>query len=146
VNTFKTLLIIGLLLSASATPAQESQRGLDYWNGINKTAYTTDSGLQYKILIMGKGRKPDSRSKVKVHYRGMLLNGAVFDTTYNDDEPTSLSLRTVIEGWKEGIQLMPEGSVFVFLIPPELAYGDKGSGVIPPNATLIFEVELFKSR
>ena len=146
VNKFRVLLIISLLLFPLAMLAQEQQRGLDYWNGIKKTTYTTGSGLQYKVLIMGKGSKPASRSKVKVHYRGLLLNGSVFDTSYDEDEPISLSLRSVIEGWKEGIPLMPAGSVFVFLIPPELAYGEKGSGTIPPNATLIFEVELFSFK
>ena len=148
-NKFKALWAVCLLLIPLAALTQEpeqQQRGLDYWNSINKTTYTTDSGLQYKILILGKGRKPTARSKVTVHYRGLLLNGAVFDSTYNDDEPISLSLKSVIEGWQEGIQLMPEGSVFVFLIPPELAYGEKGSGAIPSNATLIFEVELFKFK
>ena len=86
---------------------------------------------------------PGARSKVKVHYRGLLLNGVQFDTSFDQDEPVSFSLKRVIKGWTEGIQLMPVGSVFVFRIPPELGYGEKGSGVIPPNATLIFEVELF---
>jgi FKBP-type peptidyl-prolyl cis-trans isomerase FkpA len=92
---------------------------------------------------MGKGRKPTAKEKVSVHYRGLLLDGSAFDSSYSSDEPIKLSLRKVIKGWTEGIQLMPAGSVFLFLIPPELAYGEKGAGLIPPNATLIFEVELF---
>jgi FKBP-type peptidyl-prolyl cis-trans isomerase len=107
---------------------------------------TTASGLEYKVLVMGEGRKPSLRSEVEVHYRGLLENGVVFDTSYNHDEPVKFRLRSVIVGWQEGIQLMPEGSVFVFRIPPELAYGDRGAGVIPPNATLIFEIELYDSR
>ncbi len=122
--------------------AQE-QAGLDYWDGIDKQAITTASGLQYKILIKGTGRKPTAKNRVKVHYRGLLLDGTVFDSSYTSDEPVSMSLRSVIKGWREGIPLMPEGSVFVFLIPSELAYGERGSGVIPANASLIFEVELF---
>lgn len=145
-NRILALLLGGFLLYPALTPAAENQAGLDYWNNIKKTTFTTDSGLQYKVLIMGKGKKPGSRSKVTVHYRGLLLNGSVFDTSYDKDEPISLSLKSVIEGWKEGIPLMPAGSVFVFLIPPELAYGEKGSGAIPPNAPLIFEVELFKFK
>ena len=121
----------------------EEEAGLRYWNEIKKDAVETESGLQYKALIMGTGRKPKSSSKVDVHYRGLFLNGSVFDSSFSNDEPVSLSLKSVIKGWKEGIQLMPVGSVFVFLIPPELAYGEKGAGVIPPHATLIFEVELF---
>ena len=131
-----------LFLSPFSTVAQE-QAGLKYWEGIDKEAIKTESGLQYKIMHDGTGRKPASKNKVSVHYRGMLLNGSVFDSSYSSDEPVSFGLKRVIKGWTEGIQLMPEGSVFVFLIPPELAYGERGSGVIPPNATLIFEVELF---
>ena len=143
----KVMLMGGLLLTMSQMAiSQERQDGLDYWNGIDKETITTESGLQYKVLHMGKGRKPTLRSKVEVHYRGLLLNGVVFDTSYNNDEPVEFPLRQVIEGWTEGIQLMPEGSVFVFKIPPELAYGKRGAGVIPPDATLIFEIELYDSR
>ena len=78
-----------------------------------------------------------------VHYRGMLLNGVVFDSSYDADEPIKFSLKKVIKGWTEGIQLMPAGSEFIFLIPPELAYGKRGTDGIPPNATLLFEVELY---
>ncbi len=142
--------LIGVLLLSLQFPAMaesdtgDNDAGLRYWNEIKREAIETESGLQYKALITGKGRKPKPKSKVKVHYRGLLLNGVTFDSSFSEDEPVSLSLKSVIKGWKEGIQLMPTGSVFVFLIPPELAYGTKGSGVIPPNATLIFEVELFK--
>ena len=131
------------LFFSSAVAISQEQAGLRYWEGIDKEAIETESGLQYKIMIEGNGRKPIVRNKVNVHYRGMLLNGSVFDSSYSSDEPVSFGLKRVIKGWTEGIQLMPEGSVFVFLIPPELAYGEKGAGVIPPNATLIFEVELF---
>jgi FKBP-type peptidyl-prolyl cis-trans isomerase FkpA len=142
--------LIGVLLLSSQFPAMadsdtgDNDAGLRYWNEIKREAVETESGLQYKALITGKGRKPGPSSKVKVHYRGLLLNGVTFDSSFSEDEPVSMSLKKVIKGWQEGIQLMPTGSVFVFLIPPELAYGTKGSGVIPPNATLIFEVELFK--
>lgn len=121
----------------------QDDAGLRYWNEIKADAVATDSGLQYKALITGKGRKPGPHSKVNVHYRGMFLNGGVFDTSFSKDEPVTLSLRKVIKGWQEGIQLMPVGSVFIFLVPPELAYGEKGSATIPPNTPLIFEVELF---
>ena len=146
-----TVIIVMALLIASDVLAQDKkseatsadQAGLKYWNKIDKEAIETDSGLQYKVLYAGNGRKPRSSSKVKVHYRGLTLDGRTFDTSYTDDEPVELSLKSVIKGWKEGLQLMPAGSVYVFLIPPELAYGEKGSAAIPPNATLIFEIELF---
>jgi len=146
-----TVILMLTLLIASDVLAQgqesddvsAGQAGLEYWNNIDKEAIQTESGLQYKVLYQGNGRKPKSKSKVKVHYRGLLLNGSTFDTSYTDDEPAELSLKSVIKGWKEGIPLMSAGSVFVFLIPPELAYGEKGSGAIPPDATLIFEIELF---
>lgn len=132
-----------MLVFTISASADEDQAGLRYWNEIDKDAITTDSGLQYKMLVPGKGRKPEAKNRVSVHYRGLLLDGTEFDSSYSGDEPVTLSLKRVITGWTEGIQLMPTGSVFVFLIPPGLAYGEKGSGPIPPNATLIFEVELF---
>ena len=139
------ILLTALVFTMSAS-ADEDQAGLRYWNGINKDAITTESGLQYKILVPGKGRKPEAKNRVNVHYRGLLLDGSEFDSSYSGDEPVTLSLKRVIKGWTEGIQLMSTGSVFVFLIPPELAYGEKGGGPIPPNATLIFEVELFEIK
>ena len=141
----QSLLILAGCLLFTAVSAQEAENlpGLDYWNEIRRPVNTTESGLQYKVMIRGTGRMPGARSRVKVHYRGLLLNGVQFDTSFDKDEPVSFSLKRVIKGWTEGIQLMPVGSVFVFRIPPELAYGEKGSGVIPPDATLIFEVELF---
>lgn len=145
-NRFFSILVGIFLFSSSVVAASENQAGLLYWNEINKEAIETSSGLQYKALITGNGRKPKASRKVTVHYRGLLLNGSVFDSSFDSDEPVSLSLRTVIKGWKEGLLLMPVGSVFVFLIPPELAYGDRGSGLIPPNATLIFEIELFGTK
>ena len=135
------ILFLALVFTMSAS-ADEDLAGLRYWNGIDKDAITTSSGLQYKIMVNGTGRKPEAKNRVAVHYRGLLLNGAEFDSSYSSDEPITLSLKRVIKGWTEGIQLMPTGSVFAFLIPPELAYGEKGAGPIPPNATLIFTVEL----
>ncbi len=138
------LILIAICMFSSLEAAEnDNQAGLNYWDGLSKDAVTTSSGLQYKALITGTGRKPKSNSKVTVHYRGLLLNGVTFDSSYADEEPVSLGLRTVIKGWIEGLQLMPVGSVFVFMIPPELAYGDSSSGSIPPNSTLIFEIELF---
>jgi len=103
---------------------------------------TTDSGLQYKVLTMGDGAKPAATDTVKVHYRGTLLDGTEFDSSYARNEPISFALNRVIAGWTEGVQLMPVGSKFEFYIAPELGYGEGGGGPIPPNSTLIFEVEL----
>ncbi len=142
-NKVLAILMGVLLWSPLGAVAAEDQAGLRYWNKINKDAIATSSGLQFKALITGKGRKPVPGDKVTVHYRGLFLDGAEFDSSYSSDEPITFSLKRVIKGWTEGLQLMPVGSVFVFLIPPELAYGTRGGGSVPPNATLIFEVELF---
>ena len=145
-NKFLLFLMGILLCSSQDLAADENLAGLNYWNKLKAEAVVTDSGLQYKVLIMGKGRKPGPKSKVKVHYRGLFLNGVTFDTSFDKDEPVDLMVRKVIDGWKEGIRLMPSGSVFVFLIPPELAYGEDGSTTIPSNSTLIFEIELFSFK
>lgn len=111
----------------------------------NKTkegVITTESGLQYKVITMGDGAKPNAENTVKVHYRGTLLDGTEFDSSYARNEPISFGLNRVIPGWTEGVQLMPVGSKFMFYIAPNLAYGENGGGPIPPNSTLIFEVEL----
>ena len=102
----------------------------------------TASGLQYKVMTMGDGAKPAATDTVKVHYRGTLLDGTEFDSSYARNEPISFGLNRVIAGWTEGVQLMPVGSKFMFYIAPELAYGEGGGGPIPPNSTLVFEVEL----
>ena len=111
-------------------------------NKIKEGVQTTESGLQYKVLTMGEGAKPVASNTVKVHYKGTLLDGTEFDSSYARNEPISFGLDRVIAGWTEGVQLMPIGSKFIFYIAPDLAYGAGGGGPIPPNSTLIFEVEL----
>ena len=111
-------------------------------NKMKDGVQTTESGLQYKVMTMGDGAKPAATDKVKVHYRGTLLDGTEFDSSYARNEPISFALNRVIPGWTEGVQLMPVGSKFMFYIAPELAYGSGGGGPIPPNSTLVFEVEL----
>ncbi len=113
-------------------------------NKLKEGVQTTDSGLQYKVMTMGDGAKPAATDTVKVHYRGTLLDGTEFDSSYARNEPISFGLNRVIAGWTEGVQLMPIGSKFMFYIPPELGYGAGGGGPIPPNSTLIFEVELLE--
>ena len=102
----------------------------------------TESGLQYKVTKMGKGKKPSATDKVKVHYHGTLIDGTVFDSSVQRGEPIVFPLNQVIPGWTEGLQLMPVGSKFTFYIPQELAYGSHETGVIKPYSALVFEVEL----
>ncbi len=107
---------------------------------------TTASGLQYEILREGTGASPKLKDTVVVNYRGTVLNGVEFDSSYlAGREPAEFPLKRVIKGWQEGVQLMKEGAKFRFFIPSELAYGKRGSGIdIGANEALIFEVELLK--
>ena len=114
-------------------------------NQANVDVLTTASGLQYQILNKGTGTThPTASSTVKVHYHGTLLDGTVFDSSVERNEPISFPLNRVIAGWTEGLQLMVEGDKFKFFIPPQLAYGNSAAGKIQPGSTLIFEVELLK--
>jgi FKBP-type peptidyl-prolyl cis-trans isomerase FkpA len=105
---------------------------------------TTASGLQYQVLRPGSGERPMPTSKVRVNYEGKLLDGTVFDSSYQRGQPVEFGLDQVIKGWTEGVSLMPVGSKYRFWIPGELAYGEQGTqgGPIGPNATLTFDVEL----
>ncbi len=104
---------------------------------------TRDSGLQYRILKAGKGKRPKSTDTVTTHYRGTLIDGTEFDSSYKRGKPATFPVNGVIPGWTEALQLMEEGAKWQLFIPPHLAYGEKGAGQqIGPNATLIFEVEL----
>ena len=105
---------------------------------------TTASGLQYQVLQAGTGPKPKATDTVRVNYKGMLLDGTVFDDSSQHGGAAEIPLAQVVPGWQEGITLMPVGSKYRFWIPAELGYGENGTpgGPIPPNATLVFEVEL----
>ena len=106
---------------------------------------TTKSGLQYEVLNPGTGKKPKATDKVRCHYEGTLIDGTVFDSSYQRNEPAVFGLNQVIPGWTEGVQLMSEGAKYRFYIPYLLAYGESGAGgMIPPYATLIFDVELIE--
>ena len=105
--------------------------------------HTTASGLQYEILTAGTGPHPAASDTVAVHYEGKLLDGTVFDSSIARGQPAVFPLNRVIPGWTEGVQLMPVGSKYRFTIPSDLAYGPSGAGgVIPPNAVLVFDIEL----
>lgn len=114
----------------------------------NKTAAgvkVTASGLQYKVVKSGTGKSPSATDNVTVHYIGTTIDGVEFDSSVKRGQPASFGLNQVIRGWTEGLQLMKEGDKFIFYIPQELGYGERGAGgQIPPFATLIFEVELIK--
>jgi FKBP-type peptidyl-prolyl cis-trans isomerase FklB len=101
------------------------------------------NGLQYRVIKAGSGQKPKVTDTVSVHYRGMLINGRDFDSSERAGKPVSFRLNSVIKGWQEALPLMPEGSRWQVVIPPELAYGEQGAGVaIGPNETLVFDIEL----
>lgn len=105
----------------------------------------TASGLQYEVITEGTGRQPKASDTVSCHYHGTLIDGTVFDSSYQRGEPCEFGLRQVISGWTEGVQLMKEGAKYRFYIPYNLAYGERGAGQsIPPYSALIFDVELLK--
>ncbi|MBI2427832.1 MAG: FKBP-type peptidyl-prolyl cis-trans isomerase [Ignavibacteriales bacterium] len=107
----------------------------------------TGSGLLYKMIRDGQGKTPVDTNTVVVHYRGKLIDGTVFDESYQRGEPTEFKLNQVIKGWTEGLKLMKEGSKCELYIPAKLAYGDRGAGgLIPPGAALVFEVELIQVK
>ncbi|MBM3987808.1 MAG: FKBP-type peptidyl-prolyl cis-trans isomerase [Planctomycetes bacterium] len=107
---------------------------------------TLPSGLAYEVVKPGTGKRPAASDMVTVHYVGWLTNGNRFDTSYSTGQPASFSLGGVIKGWTEGVQLMQEGAIYKFVIPPGLAYGEAGAGAdIPPNSTLVFQIELIST-
>ena len=112
----------------------------------NKPGITTlPSGLQYEVITAGSGQKPGPRSSVTTHYHGTLINGKVFDSSYQRGQPATFGVNQVIGGWTEALQLMPEGSKWRLYIPSDLAYGKRGAGRdIGPDSALIFDVELLK--
>lgn len=116
-------------------------------NAQRDSVTVTESGLQYQVLRAGEGTSPAATDTVKVHYEGRLLDGKVFDSSYQRGQPIEFPLNGVIPGWTEGVQLMKEGAKYRFFIPSQLAYGARGAGQdIGPNETLIFDVELLEVK
>ena len=113
-------------------------------NAKKDSVKTLASGLQYKVLVKGNGEIPTATSKVKVHYEGRLIDGTVFDSSYERQKPTSFGCNQVIKGWTEALTLMPVGSKWEIYIPQELGYGAREAGKIPPFSTLLFTVELLE--
>jgi FKBP-type peptidyl-prolyl cis-trans isomerase FkpA len=131
------LLLLGLLAGCGGDPQEKFLSD----NAKREGVQTTLSGLQYEVLEEGSGPKPTVMDTVTVHYKGTLVDGKVFDSSY-ERGPATFPLMRVVPGWREGIPLMSVGSKYRLTIPPELGYGSRDMGAIPPNSVLIFEVEL----
>ncbi len=133
--------------AAAAASEAAAKDGMAYLetNKARDGVMVTDSGLQYEVMTAAEGPKPSVDDTVSVHYVGTLIDGTEFDSSIARGEPASFPLKGVIPGWTEGLQLMNVGSKFRFVIPSDLAYGDRGAGqAIGPGATLVFEVELLE--
>ena len=132
--------------AAAAASVKNKEEGAAFLeaNKAKPDVQVTASGLQYQIVRPGNGPKPVASDVVRVHYKGTLLDGKVFDSSYDRGQPAEFGLAQVIPGWSEGVALMPVGSKYTFWIPAELGYGEAGTGPIPANSMLTFEVELLE--
>lgn len=149
--SFPVVAVCAALLASSPLFAQSAaEKGAAFLaeNGKKDGVKTTASGLQYKTEREGSGKSPQATDTVVVNYRGTLLDGTEFDSSYKRNEPLEFPLNAVIPGWTEGLQLMKEGGKSILYIPSKLAYGPSGTpgGPIGPDETLIFEVELLKVK
>lgn len=129
-------------MKSMATTNKEAGAAFLTENKAKEGIKTTESGLQYKVITEGEGDSPKATDIVKVDYEGKLLDGKVFDSSYERGQPVEFPLNQVIPGWTEGVQLMKKGAKYEFFVPGELAYGEAGAPGIEPNSTLIFTVEL----
>lgn len=119
----------------------DNQKWMDE-NGTKEGVMTTESGLQYKVLESGDGAMPTLSSVVKVHYEGRLINGDVFDSSIARGTPIEYDITGFVKGWTEGLQLMKVGDTFELYVPPNLGYGPRGKGAVPPNSIMIFKMQL----
>lgn len=137
--------LMGVLTEALMQQKSASGETFMQDNAARPEVTTTESGLQYEVLVEGTGPKPAATDTVVTHYHGELTDGSVFDSSVERGSPASFPVNRVIAGWTEALQMMGVGSKWRLVIPPELAYGERGAGgAIPPNATLVFEVELLE--
>ncbi len=146
-NDFFTRLEQQQRAAAEAAGAEAKSAGERFLaeNAKRPNVVVTPSGLQYEVLNEGTGRSPKATDTVRCHYHGTLIDGTVFDSSYQRNQPADFGLNQVIAGWTEGVQLMKEGGKYRFYLPYHLAYGEHGAGnTIPPFATLVFDVELLK--
>ncbi len=145
-ETFTAALQAKQAAEAEAKAAKGKEEGAKFLaaNKDKPGVKVTESGLQYQVVRAGNGPKPAATDVVRVHYKGTLLDGTVFDSSYDRGQPAEFGLAQVIPGWSEGVALMPVGSKYTFWIPAELGYGEAGGGPIPPNSMLTFEVELME--
>lgn len=148
---YRSLLAILTVLASSTAIlfSQAAEKGEQFLkeNAAKEGVKSTSSGLQYKVLREGSGKKPKATDVVVVNYRGTLIDGKEFDSSYKRSEPVEFPLNRVIPGWTEGVQLMKEGAKYQLFIPSKLAYGSNGAGgLIGPDETLIFEIELLKVK
>lgn len=144
---FLSLAALALTASLLVTAAQAGNPNFEYLaaNKKKEGVQVTKSGLQYRVIKKGTGKSPIRTDEVQVHYKGTLVNGSQFDSSYDRGAPARFPVNRVIPGWTEGLQLMKEGATYEFVIPPSLGYGTMGAGEsIPPGATLVFIVELLK--
>jgi FKBP-type peptidyl-prolyl cis-trans isomerase FklB len=134
---------------AQAAGAENAKAGAEFLaaNKIKEGVKTTASGLQYKVISSGKGKSPKSTDTVSTNYRGTLINGTEFDSSYKRGQPATFPVTGVIPGWTEALQLMKEGDKWEIYVPAELAYGERGAGqAIGANSTLVFEIELLSIK
>jgi FKBP-type peptidyl-prolyl cis-trans isomerase len=144
-TVFSLAMAAALMLWAAVAMADALADGMAFLklNASKPAVHSTSSGLQYKVIKEGKGPKPAPGSVVTVHYRGTLINGQEFDSSYKRGEPATFPLDRVIRGWQEAVPMMQTGAKWEIYVPSELAYGGRQMGaMIPANSTLIFEIEL----